>query len=59
MSGFGASLPPAEASHEVTEICSGPALRRCRQHVIRNARIIMEAPLSSRTYTPKQLAPLF
>lgn len=29
-----------------------------RQHVIQNARIIMEASLSSRTYTTKQVAPL-
>ena len=29
-----------------------------RQHVIQNARIIMETMLSSRTYTTKQVAPL-
>src|ERR1700752_4308577 len=29
-----------------------------RQHVEQNARIIMEAALSSRTYTTKQVAPL-
>ena len=29
-----------------------------RQHVIQNARIIMEAALSSRTYTTKQVAPI-
>ena len=28
-----------------------------RQHVIQNARIIMETMLSSRTYTTKQVAP--
>src|SRR6202047_482735 len=29
-----------------------------RQHVIENARLIMETMLSSRTYTTKQVAPL-
>jgi Protein of unknown function (DUF3365) len=29
-----------------------------REHIIQNARIIMEAALSSRTYTTKQVAPL-
>ena len=29
-----------------------------KQHVVQNARIIMETMLSSRTYTTKQVAPL-
>jgi hypothetical protein len=33
-------------------------LEDARQHVIQNARIIMETMLSSRTYTTKQVAPL-
>jgi hypothetical protein len=33
-------------------------LRDAREHVIQNARIIMETMLSSRTYTTKQVAPL-
>ena len=33
-------------------------LEDARQHVIQNARIIMETMLSSRTYTTKQIAPL-
>ena len=33
-------------------------LEDARQHVIENARIIMETALSSRTYTTKQVAPL-
>src|SRR5580692_8588242 len=33
-------------------------LESARQHVEQNARIIMEAALSSRTYTTKQVAPL-
>jgi hypothetical protein len=33
-------------------------LEDARQHVIQNARIIMEAALSSRTYTTKQVAPV-
>jgi hypothetical protein len=33
-------------------------LEEARQHVIQNARIIMETALSSRTYTTKQVAPL-
>jgi len=33
-------------------------LEDAREHVIQNARIIMETMLSSRTYTTKQVAPL-
>ena len=33
-------------------------LQDAREHVIQNARIIMETMLSSRTYTTKQVAPL-
>ena len=33
-------------------------LEDAQQHVIQNARIIMETMLSSRTYTTKQVAPL-
>src|SRR6202048_3625223 len=33
-------------------------LEDARQHIIENARIIMESALSSRTYTTKQVAPL-
>jgi hypothetical protein len=33
-------------------------LEDARQHIIENARIIMETALSSRTYTTKQVAPL-
>ena len=33
-------------------------LEDAREHIIQNARIIMEAALSSRTYTTKQVAPL-
>src|SRR5580692_5890318 len=33
-------------------------LEEAREHVIQNARIIMETMLSSRTYTTKQVAPL-
>src|SRR4051794_23365426 len=33
-------------------------LEDARQHVVQNARIIMEAASSSRTYTTKQVAPI-
>ena len=33
-------------------------LEDAREHIIENARIIMETALSSRTYTTKQVAPL-
>src|ERR1700751_1055944 len=36
----------------------GTLLEDAREHVIQNARIIMETMLSSRTYTTKQVAPL-
>ena len=42
----------------VTYIARTLLLNDARQHVIQNARIIMEASLSSRTYTTKQVAPL-
>jgi len=39
-------------------IARGMLLEDAREHVIQNARIIMETMLSSRTYTTKQVAPL-
>jgi hypothetical protein len=42
----------------VTDIARTLLFEDARQRVIQNARIIMEASLSSRTYTTKQVAPL-
>ncbi|MBV9998416.1 MAG: DUF3365 domain-containing protein [Verrucomicrobia bacterium] len=42
----------------IAHIARALLFEESRQHVIQNARIIMEASLSSRTYTTKQVAPL-
>jgi hypothetical protein len=51
-------LPRALCLGVVGYIARTVLLDDARQHVIQNARIIMETMLSSRTYTTKQVAPL-